>query len=214
MTRTWRTFLTVAPLMMFAGLPAASRADEPKPLPLARPQDIETVTEFLKTQPRNFIFNGHTGSVMWLTFTPDGKTLASSSRDATIDIWDVSQAAAEKATLVKKIRHHTKDVYCVAYSPDGKLLASAGADGLLCVWDVASSYELKGEKNTGFLLRNCAFSPDGNTLATCGAEDGVKLWDVASLQLKQTLKGSTATMKTLEFSSDGKRVVAGGSEKT
>src|SRR3954467_13827978 len=126
MTRECRTFLTVATLMLFSGMPASSRADEPHPLPVAKPQDIDVVTDFLKTQPRNFIFNGHTGSVMWLTFMPDGKTLASSSRDATIDIWDVSQAAAEKATLLKKIKHHTKDVYCVAYSPDGKLLASAG----------------------------------------------------------------------------------------
>jgi hypothetical protein len=74
----------------------------------------------IKTQPRNFIFNGHVASVMWLTFMPDGKTMASSSRDTTIDIWDVSQAAGEKATLFKKIKHHTKDVYCVAYSPDGR----------------------------------------------------------------------------------------------
>src|SRR5688572_15529543 len=118
MTLAWRTFLTVAALMPFAAIPASSKADEPKLLPVAKPQDIETVTEFLKTQPRNFIFNGHTGSVMWLTFTPDGKTLASSSRDATINIWDVSKAAEEKATLLKKIKHHTRDVYCVAYSPE------------------------------------------------------------------------------------------------
>src|SRR6185312_10335877 len=105
----WKTPLTVAALILFAGIAAPSMADEPKPLPVATLEEVQSVTAFLKTQPRNFIFNGHTGSVMWLTFMPDGKTMASSSRDATIDIWDVSQAAAEKATLLKKIKHHTKD---------------------------------------------------------------------------------------------------------
>src|SRR5262245_50568083 len=116
MTREWRTVLTLSALMLFAGIATSSGADNLKTLPVPKAEDLQTVTEFLKTQPRNFIFNGHGGSVMWLTFMPDGKTLASSSRDATIDIWDVSQAAAEKATLLKKIKHHTKDVYCVAYS--------------------------------------------------------------------------------------------------
>ena len=75
MTRESGTFLTVAGLMLFAGLASSARADEPKPLPVAKPQELATVTAYLKTQPRNFIFNGHTGSVMWLAFMPDGKTL-------------------------------------------------------------------------------------------------------------------------------------------
>jgi WD40 repeat protein len=178
-------------------------ADEPKPLPVAKPEELQCVTDFLKTQPRNFIFNGHQGSVMWLSFTPDGKTLASSSRDASIDIWDITKASSEIATLQKKIRHHTKDVYCICYSPDGKLLASAGADGLLCLWDVASDYALKREQNVGLLLRNCAFSPDGKTLASCGDKGSVQLWDVEKLELKRSLKGQTAMMKAVEFSSDG-----------
>src|SRR5687768_3707893 len=108
MTREWRPIALLAALVLTTGIPVLSMADE-KTLPVPNAEDLETVTEFLKTQPRNFIFNGHTASVMWLTFTPDGKTMASSSRDASIVIWDVSQAGEEKATLLKKIKHHTKD---------------------------------------------------------------------------------------------------------
>ena len=36
----------------------------------------------------------------------------------------------------------------------------------LCVWDVASNYELKAEKNTGFLLRNVLSLTDGKTVVS------------------------------------------------
>src|ERR671912_544453 len=107
MTRKWTTIsFVVAALALSARVPVSFGADNLKTLPVPKPGELETVTQFLKTQPRNFIFNGHTASVMWLTFTPDGKTMASSSRDATIVIWDVSQAAEEKATQLKTIKHH------------------------------------------------------------------------------------------------------------
>ena len=48
-TREWRTIVTVAALVLFAGLSTSSMADEPKPLPAAKPEDIQTVTAFLKT---------------------------------------------------------------------------------------------------------------------------------------------------------------------
>src|SRR5262245_253398 len=94
-------------LMLLAGVTASSIADEPKRLPMST-ADVQRVTAFLKTQPRNAVYGGHNASVMWLTFTPDGKTLASSSRDATILIWDMTIASQEKMPLQKKIRHHTQ----------------------------------------------------------------------------------------------------------
>src|SRR5436190_17232111 len=72
-------------------------------------------------EPR--VLEGHTGSVMGLAFSPDGKTLATSSRDTTIILWDVASAAK---TLT--LKDHTGHVYAVAFSPNGNLLASCGQD--------------------------------------------------------------------------------------
>src|SRR4051812_13681437 len=77
---------------------------------------------------------GHTDWVYTVAFNPDGKTLASGSRDETIKLWDVV-AGKEKAT----IKGHMDGVSSMAFSPDGKTLASGSRDGTIKLWDVAKN---------------------------------------------------------------------------
>jgi WD40 repeat protein len=74
---------------------------------------------------------------MSVAFSPDGKILASASRDKTLKFWDVA-TGKERAIL----QGHTQAVMSVAFSPDGRMLASAGGTfgepGELKVWDIAT----------------------------------------------------------------------------
>ena len=65
---------------------------------------------------------GHSSGVKSVCFSPDGKTLASGSRDNSIKMWD-----AGSAKLLNTLTGHSSDVYSVCFSPDGKTLAS-GSD--------------------------------------------------------------------------------------
>jgi WD40 repeat protein len=75
---------------------------------------------------------GHTGPVESVAFSPDGKRLASASKDGTVKVWD---AATGQEILT--LKGHTDQVLSVAFSPDGKRLASASADGTVKVWDAS-----------------------------------------------------------------------------
>lgn len=150
---------------------------------------------------------GHTGSVMSVAFSSDGKTLASSSRDRAIHLWNVSTGK-----LRKTLTGHDGDVYSVAFSPDGRTLASGSGDRTVRLWDVETGKERLTLKGHGDDVRSVAFSPDGKTLASGSKDKTLRLWDVPTGKLRATLEGHA--LKSLAFSPDGKTLASGGLDKT
>ena len=63
----------------------------------------------------------HDIEVWSVAFSPDGKTLASGSGDATIKLWDV-----ETGALNETLTAHTDRVRGLAFSSDGRWLVSGG----------------------------------------------------------------------------------------
>ena len=79
--------------------------------------------------PRILIGPLETEQITGLSFSPDGRRLASSGRDHTIRIWDV---ASGNETLT--LRGHLDYVTGLSFSPDGRWLASAGTRDIR-IWE-------------------------------------------------------------------------------
>jgi WD40 repeat protein len=72
-----------------------------------------------------------------VTFSPDGKRLATGSFDHTVKLWDAA-TGQELLTL----KGHSVAVFSVAFSPDGKRLATGSFDPPVKLWDAATEQEV------------------------------------------------------------------------
>jgi WD40 repeat protein len=150
-------------------------------------------------------FKAHRFSVENLTFSPDGKTLASAGRGGTIKLWDVASASS-----ILEIKSHTPIpnkgvrgmVYGVAFSPDGKTLVSCGDDRKVHLWDARTGRH----KAT---LSNChgtriVFSPDGQTVVV---EEQV--WELATGKERRPVKAiNRGISRTVAFDPKGRPLIA------
>jgi tetratricopeptide (TPR) repeat protein len=165
---------------------------------------------------KEFLCRGHHGDVFSVAYSPDGKYLASGSKDKTIKIWDT---AAGK--IIRTLEGHTDTVISVAYSPDGKYLASA--DNTIMIWDTAAGKiirTLEGRHTDSVF--SVAYSPDGKYLAS-GFKDasrifkdagGVRIWDTTTGKDIRTLEGHTDIVRSVAYSPDGKYLASGSDDKT
>jgi WD40 repeat protein len=143
----------------------------------------------------------HGESAFAVSFSPDGKWLATGGKDALV-------AVRNPATgdIVRWLKGHKGLVYEVAFSPDSRLLASASSDGTVRIWSVATGDELasfKGWKEKFANVRTVAFAPDSRTLIA-GAGDGtLRLFDAKEKKPIKDLIGQALPVTRAQFSPDG-----------
>ncbi len=102
---------------------------------------------------------GHQFTVWALSFSPDGKILASGAYDRIIRLWDV-----DSGMEIGVLADHRGWIRSLSFSPDGRVLASSSCDGTVRLWDVASLREVHPPLRAGVNAYSVQFSPDGELL--------------------------------------------------
>jgi WD40 repeat protein len=114
----------------------------------------------------------HAGAVLALTFSPDGKRLASAGGDTHVLVWDW-----RKGERLQRLEGHTGMVLGLAFAPGGGRLASASHDATARVWSLADGKELAVLRgHDQYKLACVAWSPDGQRLVTGGEERQLHVW--------------------------------------
>jgi WD40 repeat protein len=143
----------------------------------------------------------HEGGAYCVTYSPDGRTLASAGKDSVIRFWDARTMRPQG-----ELRSGQFGVNQVVFSPDGKSLASAGDDGTVWLWGPATvrqrailrPHGLRGEMSA------LALSPDGKWLAAGGREGRLCSWDFASGRLNADQNPGAGSINYLTCSPDGR----------
>ena len=148
--------------------------------------------------------------VTYFEFSPDGRTIVTSSFDSTVHLWDV-----ETGKPVGKPLDSQGLILTAAFSPDGRLLA-AGTQGAsentpntLRLWDIRTSQPVGDPIPVDSVVTATVFSPDGRMLATGSADGTIRLWDVDTKDsARRFLAGHTSIVTSLSFSPDGTRLLS------
>ena len=179
-----------------------------KPLPHA---PVQASQPRPLTPPQQLTLRGHTDLVLCATFSPDGKYIASGSRNARIMVWDAQTGNLALGPLER----HTNSVYCVAFSPNGRHIASGSSDYTILVWDVVTGKVIVGpfQGHTNSIESVC-FSPDGEQIASGSSDNIIRVWDARTGNLVGPLAGHTNWVTSVTFSGDGKRLASGSDDKT
>jgi WD40 repeat protein len=169
---------------------------------------------------------GHADWIRSLAFSPDGKTLLSSSNDKTVRLWDV-----QTGQLLHLLTGHRDRVKCAGISPDGQILLSGSTDATVKAWDCSQlpakktgdskktgdcRYTIKASSKALTLVQTLPVNPnpDRSCFAT-GAEHGkISLWNLKTGEWIRTIQAHQSPVLTLAFSSDGRMLASGGQNST
>jgi len=82
---------------------------------------------------------GHKGWVLFVAFSPDGKTLASGGMDNNILIWDANTGEQ----VGRPLKGHKKFITCISWEPlikmsEDRRLASGSKDMTVRIWSTAN----------------------------------------------------------------------------
>lgn len=152
------------------------------------------------------ILRGHTGGIKRISWSPDGRLLASPSADHTVRVWNV---AFGECTAV--FEGHNADVLCVAWSPDGHKLASASHDKTIRIWDTATQQTIVTLQGHEDFVNCVAWSPDGHKLASGSRDRTIRIWDLGSWKEKKKLDREFR-LDGIVFSPDGEKLATSSYE--
>jgi WD40 repeat protein/transcriptional regulator with XRE-family HTH domain len=156
-------------------------------------------------------WQAHTNTVKSLAFSPDERTLATSSWDGAIKLWDL-----ERGSLLWT-GWQTSSIQRLAFAPDGRTLASGGDDAVIRLWDAHSGTQLQTLTGHSGPVHALAWSPNGRLLASAGFDQQIRLWERPLAQPEtsmQVLVGHTNMVLGLAFAPDGRILASASWDRT
>jgi WD40 repeat protein/uncharacterized caspase-like protein len=160
---------------------------------------VSTLQQSLNTTQEVNRLEGHGEKVNSVSFSPDGKLLASASDDGTLKIW------SSKGVLLHSLTNNER-VTWLTFSPNSKIIAAASADKTIRLWRIDGKLiqTLYGHRNW---VTSISFSPDGKTIASASRDRTVKIWSLDGTLL-ETLTGHNGWVNNVSFSPDGKTIAS------
>jgi WD40 repeat protein len=147
------------------------------------------------------------GRVRSLSFSHDGKVLASSSDDEQIvKLWDVSTPS--NATCLRSIRGRTCRFWSVDFNSSNSTVASGCDDGQIYIWNVKTGLLMKRLRSHQGRVRSVSVHPNGSQLLSSGSDQTMKIWDVQTGRCLKTIEEYTDLVWYVSYLHQGTQILS------
>ncbi|KAG2790638.1 Notchless 1 [Phytophthora cactorum] len=147
---------------------------------------------------------GHSEAILHVSFSPDGKRLASGGGDATVRFWDTNTCMPKHTG-----RGHKNHVLCTAWSPDGTRFASADRNGEIRLWDPLTGKQIgqpmKGHKQwvTSLTWEPMHRNATCERFASSSKDGSIKVWNARTGRSIASLSGHTDSVECIKWGGEG-----------
>ncbi len=188
---------------LFSFLNAATRAVKTTPATTATPPHVNvTSAAFVPptTATIGLVFMQHQQTVRSLTWSPDGKTLASGANDMLLLTWNTNG-------MVQAQQHLPATVHAVAWSPDGQWLAAGSANHVALFNAVNGLAQQQVADAHNKTVTTLAWSPQQPLRLLSGSLDMQAIvWNIPGFTQQTDFMRHTAAILSGSWASDGQTI--------
>jgi WD40 repeat protein len=159
-------------------------------------------------------FSGYNASISSISFSSDGRYIASGSDDNIIKVWNIESGNIIQEFRIPPVRSisgnfDVNGIYDVKFSPDGSRIVSA-SERTIKMFDLNTGREIFHINWFDFMddaniVFSIDFSPSGNYIIA-GSMQGIKIYTILGIEVRKF--SNINYVHSVMFSNDGKFVLA------
>jgi WD40 repeat protein len=184
--------------LLLEALPDPKRGNE-RPIVFEAERGLFGLVQTLRERA---VLRGHTWTITNVAFSPDGRSLLTSSWDHKVRVWDV---ANWKERLV--LDDNAGAITVATFSPDGRFILAAPNDGTARVFDAATGAVVNRLAGARDELTYGSYSPDGERILLAAGDKSPRLWNAKTGTLVAVLAGHEDNVSFGGFSPDGSLLI-------